>query len=284
MVYFIFSYLRNTIEEYHTETGINARALSGKNNILKNQNTLIREQSSQLEKKQILLIEAADFQQRISSLLSHDIRTSVMAFKNIFASYRKGYVAKEELIEYVPILEKEADNMNTLFEDILSLSNEETIKTEKHKEKIDPEKIIKEICLAYTGTADNKNIGLHYSISSSKQVFANPKFVKIILRNLISNAIKFTQPGGNIRISNSINDKKKYIITVQDNGEGMSPEKLEKIRRGISLTTVGTSNEKGTGLGLSFCREFVSKCGGTLEVCSELGKGTTFSFTLPLPE
>ncbi len=284
MLYFIFSYVRNTIEEYHTVTTINQRELSGKNNVLKIQNTLIRKQSNQLEKKQKLLIEAADLHQRISSLLSHDIRASVMSYKNIFASYRKGAVSKEEFLGYIPVLEKEADNMNTLFEDILSLSKEQNMSDEQLREKIDPQVLIKEICLAYNGIADNKNIGLHYYISSSNLVYVNPKFVRIILRNLVSNAIKFTQPGGNICISSSIKDGGSYKILVQDNGEGMSAEKLEKIRKGVGLTTKGTSNENGTGLGLSFCREFVSKCGGILEVQSELGKGTTFSFTLPLAD
>lgn len=284
MVYFIFSYLKNTIEEHNANRTKNEKELSEKNTILKTQNKLILEQSKQLEKKQQLLINAADHQEKISSLLSHDIRTSVMAFKNIFATYRRGFVTKEELMDYVPMLEREAENMNTLFDDILSLAKEKNMPDEKLKEKVDPEILIKEVCLAYDGIASSKQIGLHYYISTPKLVYVNPKFVKIILRNLISNAIKFTRPGGSIYISNIIKDGGSYKILVQDNGDGMCPEKLEKIRRGVGLTSKGTSNETGTGLGLSFCREFVSRCGGILEVQSELGKGTTFSFTLPIAD
>ncbi len=282
IMYFIFSYLRIAIEQYHMETNENEQTLSRKNRILEIKNSLIENQTKELEKKQQLLISAAELQQKISSLLSHDARTSVISFKNIFKSFRKGHMSPEELINYIPALEEEADSMNMIFDDILSLSNDGHIPDETFNEKIDPKTVIEEVCHAYTEMADSKKISLRYHITASGMIDANPKFIRIILRNLISNAIKFTMPGGSISISNRIKEGNRYQLLVKDNGQGMSEEKLDKIRKGVGLTTTGTSNEKGTGLGLKFCREFVSKCNGILEIQSELGVGSTFSFTLPM--
>ncbi len=113
-------------------------------------------------------------------------------------------------------------------------------------------------------------------------VFADSNMLKIIIRNLISNAIKFTHNGGEVTLL-AYADNNQATITITDNGVGISENNQEKIW-GISndYSTAGTANEKGTGLGLALCKEFVEKHGGTIWVVSETGKGSKFSFTLPL--
>jgi two-component system sensor histidine kinase/response regulator len=108
--------------------------------------------------------------------------------------------------------------------------------------------------------------------------------VRTIIRNLISNAIKYTNQGGHINIVCSINNK-KCKISVIDNGIGISAENISKIFKiDESYTTSGTEREKGTGLGLILCKEFIEKNNGKFYVNSTLEKGSTFTFTLPLPE
>jgi signal transduction histidine kinase len=104
-----------------------------------------------------------------------------------------------------------------------------------------------------------------------------------ILRNLISNAIKFTYSGGKISIDSVATDN--FVkVSVADTGTGMTEDSMEKIFRiDTKYTTPGTNEEKGTGLGLILCKELVEKQGGEISVSSELDKGTIFTFTLPVP-
>lgn len=163
---------------------------------------------------------------------------------------------------------------------MLSWSKEQRIHPELQKKYLNLKSISQEICHSYVGTANSKKIKLHNKINESKLVYGNERYVKAILRNLISNAIKFTDTNGEVTIDSKRNDFFD-IISVQDTGQGISEENLEKIRKGLEITTKGTLNETGTGLGLYFCRDFAIKSGGTLFVESKLGKGSIFSFTLP---
>jgi signal transduction histidine kinase len=102
-----------------------------------------------------------------------------------------------------------------------------------------------------------------------------------ILRNLISNGIKFTNPGGEVTIS-AEQENDQLVVSVSDNGVGIKPEAIDKLFRiEESHSTIGTRNEKGTGLGLLLCKEFVEKHDGELQVESEVSKGSIFKFTIP---
>jgi len=111
---------------------------------------------------------------------------------------------------------------------------------------------------------------------------ADRNMLKTILRNLISNAIKYTNKYGKVEVK-AIVDDRNVEISVCDNGIGMSGETMAKLfRLDANLSTRGTENEKGTGLGLFLCKEFVEKHGGKMSVESESGKGSIFRFTIPL--
>lgn len=130
-------------------------------------------------------------------------------------------------------------------------------------------------------SAKQKHILLNHSISSDLNVIADLQMVKTIIRNLISNALKFTDPGAKINLSAS--ESKPFVeITIQDTGIGMSQEDQQKIFKTdpIHLTT-GSNNGHGTGLGLLLCKDFVELHGGKIWMESEQGKGSTFKFTLP---
>ncbi len=130
--------------------------------------------------------------------------------------------------------------------------------------------------------AKNKNITIANKINDNFIAFADEKMLKTILRNLISNAIKFTPQNGEIIVSAKTKDN-EVEISIKDNGIGISENDIKKLFRiDIHHTTIGTSNESGTGVGLILCEELVNKNGGKIWVESELGKGSNFIFTLPL--
>jgi len=131
-------------------------------------------------------------------------------------------------------------------------------------------------------SASNKNIFINQILEEQIYVFGDRDMIHTILRNLVSNAIKFTLPNGKIDIYGEL-DHSYVIITVSDNGTGMEPEVLTKLFDITQkITTEGTAHEKGTGLGLLICKEFVEQHNGQIWVESQLGKGTNFKFSIPL--
>jgi signal transduction histidine kinase len=142
--------------------------------------------------------------------------------------------------------------------------------------------IIIEIFGLLNPTSEIKNISLNYNQSVQVEVYADENMLRTVLRNLISNSIKFTNTNGKIVIATL--HKQNFIeISVSDDGVGMNEEfrdKLFKIDKNV--TTSGTANEQGSGLGLILCKEFVDKHGGRIWIETEAGKGSTFKFSLPL--
>jgi signal transduction histidine kinase len=132
--------------------------------------------------------------------------------------------------------------------------------------------------------AKAKEITLVNNILEEQYVTADIPMLNTIIRNLISNAIKFTPNGGMIEIGTIDQPSEgSIVIYVKDSGMGMSDEIKEKLFKIDSkITNVGTNNEKGTGLGLILCKEFIEKHGGRIWVESEIGKGSTFNFSLPI--
>jgi signal transduction histidine kinase len=117
--------------------------------------------------------------------------------------------------------------------------------------------------------------------SGPVMVYADRDMINLVLRNLLSNAIKFTPEKGRITIG--VNDQSTFTeVFVQDTGMGISTENLRKINENNFYTTKGTASESGTGLGLMLCKEFLARNGGQMYIESEVGKGSTFSFTLPV--
>jgi signal transduction histidine kinase len=142
--------------------------------------------------------------------------------------------------------------------------------------------ICRDILKTLNINAGLKNITIDYSATDHINVFADNDMLKTVLRNLVSNAIKFTNNGGAINIT-AEQTHSNITISVSDNGVGIKPDNLTKLFD-ISqvLSTTGTAKETGTGLGLLLCKEFVEKHGGKIWVESESGKGSNFKFTLPI--
>ena len=145
----------------------------------------------------------------------------------------------------------------------------------KLKEKI-------EACIeVLSESARKKKIKISVSIPDDLEVFADNHMFDTLVRNLVSNAIKFTPSGGKVNVTAGYNNEHSIEVKISDSGIGMTPELKGKLfRMNEKINRQGTAGESSTGLGLLLCKEFIEKHGGKIEVESEAGRGSIFSFTL----
>jgi len=169
----------------------------------------------------------------------------------------------------------------TLLEDLLTWSRIQTDKLVVNKEVFNLMEYLTPTIDLLKQTANKKEIKLTSSIDPKRLVRAHRKMVQTAVRNIISNAIKFTNKGGEITIVSKLVNN--FIeIYIEDNGVGIADNNLKKLFKiDENITTKGTANEEGTGLGLLLCKEMIEKQGGEIFVESEIGKGSKFKFTIP---
>ena len=217
------------------------------------------------------------------SIIAHDLRNpfnAIIGFSNILVEQMnaKEYEGVEE---YAGIIQNSSQRAMDLLMNLLEWSRAQTGKIEFSPETIEIVSLIDKVAELLNDTAQQKSITISRKNSFNLPVFADKAMISTILRNLISNAIKFTNPGGSIVIS-AEQKQNELMITVSDNGTGIKKESINKLFRiEESTSTIGTQNEKGTGLGLLLCKEFILKHNGRIWVESEWGKGSEFHFTLP---
>lgn len=217
------------------------------------------------------------------SIIAHDLKNPISAIKNIsemmINENRK--FSERELYDNLHLIKNTSNSLFNLLMDLLEWSRANTGQITVNPVMINTEKIVNEVITYLILQANNKQIKISVDIEPNTFIFADYNMVNTILRNIVSNAIKFTPISGNISISAHTNND-KTVIQISDNGLGIPPEKLSKLfTLEKSRSTVGTSGETGTGLGLILCKDFVEKNNGTISVFSELNKGTTFTITLP---
>jgi len=221
---------------------------------------------------------------RIFSVISHDLRGPVgtlKLFADLLLQNLPGY-SMGELEELISLISKQSSSVYTTLENLLLWANSQrnNISYQPIKQKI-VHAVADNIALLNLGAAQ-KGITIQNNISENISATFDKNLISIVVRNLINNAIKFTEPGGNVSV-NIEQDSQFYTLTVSDSGVGISPERAAKLFDKTSYeTTFGTNAEKGSGLGLKLCQEFIEIHHGKIWVESEVGKGSKFCFTLPV--
>ena len=219
---------------------------------------------------------------KLFSILAHDLRSplgSMMNLSELLAENINDF-NETELLEIISTLNKSASQTYQLFNDLLAWSAIQMGRGENDKEKFQLSEVISETMVMLISEAGRKQIEIHSGIDEALMAYADKFAIQTVVRNLISNAIKFTQNKGTITImAEQNNDLVK--ISVSDNGVGISREKQKKIFRVDALSsTAGTEGEKGTGFGLLLCKDLVERNNGKIWLESDKG-GSTFHFTLP---
>jgi len=240
------------------------------------------EATIKLQNEELIKMNAS--KDKFFSIIAHDLKNpfnSILGFSEhlIEQVNEKDY---EQIGEFANIIRQSSIRAMDLLKNLLEWAQSQSGKMEFKPEYFEINSIVNEVILLMKGNAEQKSIVIINNLSSGIQVNADKAMLSAVLRNLISNAIKFTQPNGKITV-NSVVKQNELTISVIDTGVGISKERINNlfnICEGYS--TQGTQKEKGTGLGLILCKEFIEKNSGKIWVESEAGIGSAFYFSLPL--
>ena len=219
------------------------------------------------------------------SIIAHDLRSpfyGLLGLTNIIKSEYEE-LQPDETKAYLDELYSSTSNLYTLIENLLEWSRIQSGSMTFQPEEIDFKELMEEVISVLNQTAQLKSISIINHINNCLMIHGDRAMIRSLMQNLISNAIKFTHDGGSINISCSKINDEKVEVKVKDTGVGISNDKISKLFRiDENTSSPGTNKEKGTGLGLLLCSEIVEMHGSTINVSSEIGKGTYFSFALKL--
>lgn len=250
--------------------------------IKKKANTVLTRNFTLIDRQAKDLRIANATKDKFFSIIAHDLRSpfnSLMGFSDLLEQRYSEY-KDEERIKIISILSKTSKNTFYLLDNLLTWSRSQLGHIKIKKEILNLYELIVESIAVYQSSASLKNITIVVDVDNDIKVFTDLATIKIVIGNLVNNAIKFTPQEGEIRITS--NEKNQFVeVCIHDNGIGMSKETVDKLFRiEESYTTQGTNKEKGTGLGLILCKEFVEKNGGEIWAESEEGKGSCFKFKI----
>ena len=229
------------------------------------------------------LREANATKDKFFSIIAHDLKNpfnSILGFSYYLVEQvqEKNY---EGIEEYAQIIQNSSQRVFDLLMNLLEWSHSQTGRMQFNPENFELVELINDVNELLSDSAQQKSIILSREIPLNIPVVADKAMISTVLRNLISNAIKFTHPGGKIVVSTEPKEG-EWLVAICDNGVGIKKEAIEKLFRiDETYSTTGTNNEEGTGLGLILCKDFIEKHGGKIWVESEEGMGSKFCFTIP---
>lgn len=233
------------------------------------------------KKSEEKLHELNKLKDRLFSIISHDLRTPLLSLMDILSMANDGMVTDEEFRSFLPTLTKNIGYTSGLVENLLQWSKSQLEGTVVNAVHFDIKENVTYLINSFHQLADDKGISVNSNIHVPTMVYADMDMVQAVLRNLISNAIKFCSAGDKITIEADIK-KNMATICIADTGVGIAAENVDKLFGNQNFTTRGTTNEQGTGLGLLLCKDFIEKNGGNIWVVSTQGQGSSFYFTLPI--
>ena len=237
----------------------------------------------EIQKKNYELKELNDTKDKFFSIIAHDLRSPFQGLLGVsnYLVEEAGNLSKEEVKEYAQMLNESLNNQFRFLEDLLSWARIQYGKMKYQPAIVNVFEEVVNVKQMFVTSSTNKNIDLVVNVAREHHVFADRDMLWLLLRNLISNAIKFTNEGGTVELNSSANDE-DIIVEVKDNGVGIEKEYLKKLFQMDSHhSTAGTNNESGTGLGLILCKEIIDRHNCTIWVESEVDRGSSFKFTLP---
>lgn len=244
---------------------------------------LLKQLNNTLDARNRQLQESNQSRDKFFSVISHDLRSPFNAFLNLTNIMNQEFknMSREEISNFNEVMKTSAIKLFKLLENLLEWSKMQRGMIQFNPEIINLKTTTAETINLMTDIASKKSIELKSEIPDDIEVVADNNMLNTILRNLISNSIKFTPEKGQILVGAEVSSSSQVLVKVKDTGIGMSLDIMEKLfQLNGNATRQGTAGEPGSGMGLMLCHEFVEKNGGKIWVESETGIGTTFFFTI----
>lgn len=247
------------------------------NNLLLQRNIDIAEQKEQISEQNEALTALNSTKDQILSVVSHDLKSPFASIMGTFDLISQDLLNAEEQKVVFAELHRKVVIVSEMLNNLLYWANNQQKSISAMKSEVDLVALAEETLTVYVLLAGEKNIVIRHKNESSKLIYADPDHVKIILQNILGNAIKFTPEAGQIDIFYT-EDEPCTVLHVKDNGVGIAAEKLEKLflKTGRDISSAGTNQEKGTGIGLMLVKQFVEGNQGSLKVNSTPGEGSEF--------
>ena len=246
-------------------------------------NAVLQKNNGEIQKQAEELVQLNSLKSKLFSIISHDLKAPMYALRNLFDDMQKLDMPAEEIKSLIPDVKNDLNYTVSLMDNLLHWAKSQMQAHTVNADVIDVKEMIDDVLKLLFLQAEAKKIHIENKAPDGFIAWADRDMINLVLRNLVSNAIKFSPSGGKISIG-TFEQSKFTEIYVKDAGKGISKEEMKKIGAQEFYSSNGTAQEQGTGLGLMLCKEFISKNNGQLRIQSEPGKGSVFSFTLPKPE
>lgn len=237
--------------------------------------------TTELKKKEKHLINSDNTKSKLFSIIAHDLKGPINSFKSLFNLVNSGEISTKDFMNFTPEMGEDIDSISFTLNNLLSWGQTQMEGMVTKLEVTNIHSLVNENIALLSKTGTQKSILIVSEVDNNIKTWSDKNQISIVIRNLISNALKFTPENGSITIGAS--EKEKFWeIWVKDTGIGLSKDAREKIfSKNETFTTYGTNNEKGTGLGLVLCKEMVENNDGAIWCDSTLNEGTCFYFSAP---
>jgi signal transduction histidine kinase len=278
MIFFIYS-------KYINKKKANEE-LQSKNEKINQQHKQLEEAMSDLQEKEKGLIEANITKDKFFSIIAHDLKNPLHAIvlSSDLLLNRFKSMTGEQLVDLINSINKAGLHLSNLLENLLNWARAQSNKINVAAEYFEINDVLDNVIGLQNVNAEEKSVKIINNLEAKHVVFFDKNMLKTVLRNLISNAIKFSFAQSSIVIS-AEKQNSLLKLSISDSGVGMKPEDIDKLFRiDVHHSTKGTNAESGTGLGLLLCKDFVEMNGGSIKVESTFGEGTTFTIFLPMED
>ncbi len=247
--------------------------LTGSNYQLKELNDTVQRQKEELE-------SSNNIKTKLFAIIAHDLRGPLGSLQSLLYLLREHDLSEEETNKLTTTLEKNMLENSSMMDNLLGWAQSQMNGLSVNKRSIDLRLCVESVLDQFRLQAKSKNIHLAIDVSDDTFIFADYDLMKLVLRNLVANAIKFSHADSTIRIGAKQTCEAIYQVSVKDYGVGIPKDNQAKIFTAEHFTSLGTNREKGSGLGLNLCKEYVEKHGGIIWFETQADEGTTFYFTV----
>lgn len=250
------------------------RELELTNAKVQSQNLQIQQQSTELSRTNRALKKANKFREKLFSIISHDLRAPFASLNNSLDLWQAGELSQEEMDYILSNISTNTRSASILLSNLLQWAKTQMSSEQVEKTEISLGELISENQNLFAKQLSQKNLQMDNHIPAEVKIITDRERLNFILRNIISNSIKFTPEGGKITIDTDLQHPKTILI--KDSGIGMSQAQIDGLFNKKQYSTVGTNGEQGTGIGLMLCKDFADSLGASISVSSIAGKSTTF--------